>query len=87
MGFKTMKSETDPSFELAEIERSRNHLLARLRAGGDYLNNKRKFCIKTQKDFDEDTKNAAVSLVERMHSACIQDYEAIKKGRPAMHRF
>ena len=43
--------------------------------------------MKTQKDFDDDTKSAAVSLIEKMHSACIQDYDAIKKEKPAMHRF
>lgn len=43
--------------------------------------------MKTQKDFDEDTKNATISLIERMHRACVKDYEAIKKEAPAMHRF
>ena len=66
-----LKQENDPSFELAEIEKNRNMLLAKLRAGNDYHSNKRKFQMKTQKDFDEDTKNAAVSLIEKMHSACI----------------
>ena len=82
-----MKSENDPSFELAEIEKNRNMLLAKLRAGGDYISNRRRIQMKTQKDFDDDTKSAAVSLIEKMHSACIQDYDAIKKEKPAMHRF
>ena len=38
-----LKSENDPSFELAEIEKNRNMLLAKLRAGSDYLQNKRRF--------------------------------------------
>ena len=84
---KSIKTENDPSFELAEIEKNRNMLLAKLRNGCDYINNRRRVQIKTQKDFDDDTKSAAVSLIEKMHSACIQDYDAIKKEKPAMHRF
>lgn len=38
-----LKTENDPSFELAEIDRNRNMLLAKLRAGGDYMSNKKRF--------------------------------------------
>jgi hypothetical protein len=83
-----IKSEiVDPTFELAEVEKNRNLLLAKLRAGTDYLSSRRNVSIKNQKDFDEESKNVTLSLIERMHRACIQDYDCIKKGTAAMHRF
>ena len=83
-----IKSETlDPAYELAEREKGRNLLLAKLKSGADYLSNRKNLSIKNQKDFDEETKNVTLSLIERMHRACIQDYDCIKKGTAAMHRF
>ena len=67
-----IKSEiVDPTYELAEVEKNRNLLLAKLRAGTDYLSNRRNVSIKNQKDFDEESKNVTLSLIERMHRACI----------------
>ena len=84
---KTMKVENDPSFELAETERQRNMLLARLKGHTEFVNTRKKVSIKTQKDFDEDTKSITVNLMERMHEACMKDYECIKNDQQAMHRF
>ena len=78
---RNMKSENDPSFELAETERQRNMLLARLKGHSEFMNNRREVQIKTQKDFDEDTKSITVNLMERMHEACMKDYECIKNDQ------
>jgi hypothetical protein len=84
---KVMKVENDPSFELAETERQRNMLLAKLKGHNQFTSDKKKVSIKTQKDFDEDTKSITVNLMERMHEACMKDYDCIKNDQQAMHRF
>ena len=84
---KVMKVENDPSFELADTERQRNMLLAKLKGRNEFIGNKKKMQIKTQKDFEEDTKSITVNLMERMHEACMRDYECIKNDQQAMHRF
>ena len=77
----------DPAFELAETERKKNELLAKLRGGSEYVTRRRKEVLQNTKVFEDETKMAAVNLIESMHEACISDYESIKKGVAAMKRF
>lgn len=79
VGVKTLKS--DPTFELADTEKQRGLLLAKLRGGHDFVSNKRKQALKGNKDFEEQTKTVTVNLMERMHEACLLDIEAIKTKR------
>lgn len=50
---KTLKTEKDPSFELADTEKQRGLLLAKLRGGHDFKSNLRKEALKGNKDFEE----------------------------------
>ena len=84
-GVKTLKS--DPTFELADTEKQRGLLLAKLRGGHDFVSNKRKYALKGNKDFEEQTKTVTVNLMERMHEACLLDIEAIKTKSQALYRF
>jgi hypothetical protein len=84
---KTLKNEKDPSFELADTEKERSLLLAKLRGGHDFVSNRRNEVLKGNKDFDEQTKTVTVNLMERMHEACLCDIEAIKNRRQALFRF
>ena len=86
-GVKTLKNENDPSFELADIEKQKGLLLAKLRGGHDFVSNKRKEALKGNKEFEEQTKTVTVNLMERMHEACLLDIEAIKTKRQALYRF
>ena len=85
LGVKTLKN--DPTFELADTDKQRGLLLAKLRGGSDFTSNKRKQALKGNKDFEEQTKTVTVNLMERMHEACLLDIEAIKTKRQALYRF
>jgi hypothetical protein len=43
--------------------------------------------MKAEKLFEEETKGITVNLIERMHNACLLDYEAVKNEKSAMNRF
>jgi hypothetical protein len=43
--------------------------------------------MKAEKMFEEETKGVTVNLIERMHNACLKDYEAVKNKKSAMNRF
>lgn len=43
--------------------------------------------LKSEKAFDEESREVTINLIEKMHAVCLSDYEAIKRGEAAMSRF
>ena len=84
---KDEQETNDPAFELAETDRKRMELLAKLRGSSEYTTRRRKEVLQNTKMFEDETKMTAVNLIEQMHEACISDYDSIKKGVAALKRF
>jgi len=86
----TFKSEKVVKYEdndLNRIERDKQLLLAKLKGDREFHQNRKRVCIKTQKEFQEQTNSDTMTLIEKMHQACIQDIEALRTKGQAMHRF
>ena len=73
--------------DLVDIELSRQQLLQRLKGGAEFNRQKRNVQIKSQKDLDDRDLEETIELIERMNEACVNDHEAIKHRKQAMHRF
>ena len=43
--------------------------------------------IKAEKEFEEENKVITINLIEKMHAACLRDFEAIKNDVAALNRF